>query len=136
MKTWHKIGLLAGAAIVAVSAPMAQQATAPKARYNMDVGTVTGMMAMGRGMGGAMSMAFGGGGGNKQAYELRLRLGSTLSPDKGGPKADHLPQAALKVGKALPLITPTRTVSEDAPEGFEQPKGRLLLFWGCGAKAG
>ncbi|HMT43590.1 MAG TPA: hypothetical protein PKA59_03490 [Chakrabartia sp.] len=136
MKTWHKLVLLGGAATMAVSAPMAQQATAPKARYAMDVGTVSGMMAMGRGMGGAMSMAFGGGGGNKTAYELHLRLGSSLSPDKGAAKADHFPQPGLKLGKALPLITPERSQPEGVPEGFEAPKGRLLLYWGCGAKAG
>ncbi len=135
MKTPVKFALLGGVVMFAASAPMAQQATAPKARYNMDVGTVTGMGAMGSGMGGAMAMAFGGGGGSKVAHEVRLRLGTSLTPDKGGPKADHFPQPGMKVGKSLPLITPERSPVEDMPAGFEPPKGRLLLFWGCGAHA-
>ena len=50
MKTPVKLALLASVVTFAASAPMAQQATAPKARYNMDVGTMTGMGAMGGGM--------------------------------------------------------------------------------------
>jgi hypothetical protein len=110
-----------------------QSVTPPKARYAMDVGTVTGLAAMGSGMGGAMGMMFGGGG-NKEARELHLRLGSTLSPTKGVPQADHFPLPAVKLGKSVPLVTPER-VEGDAPAGFQRPKGRLLLFWGCGGKA-
>lgn len=104
----------------------------PKARYHMDIGTLSGMAAMGGGMGGGLSMMFGGGR-DKEVRELQLRLGSTQTPSKGGPKADHyfLPQA--KLGKSVPLVTPDRTPPGTAP--FERPKGRLILFWGCGAKA-
>lgn len=134
MNSKVKIGLAASALVLATGAPHAQQASAPKARYAMDVGTVSGMAAMGRGgMGGALSMAMGGGG-NKVAHELRLRLGSSLTPAKGAAKADHFPLPALKVGKSLPLThNPSPT---DDYGGMEQPKGRLLLYWGCGAKAG
>lgn len=126
------------ASLIALSATnwsgaMAQQQTQPKARYNMDVGTVTGIGAMGGGMGGAMSMMFGGGG-SKTAYELQLRLGSSLTPTKGAPKADHFPLPALKAGKSLPLISPQAEPGEKITD-FQRPKGRLLIYWGCGAKA-
>ncbi|MEQ1548185.1 MAG: hypothetical protein ABL918_05990 [Chakrabartia sp.] len=134
----HKIALIAGSASLIAFTGLAvaqrQQASSPpKARYAMDVGTVTGLAAMGGGMGGAMSMMFGGGGG-KEARELRLRLGSTLSPTKGVAQADHFLLPAAKLGKSVPLLTPERVEGEGTPE-FQRPKGRLLLFWGCGAKA-
>ncbi len=134
----HKIALIAGSASLIAFAGLAvaqrQQASSPpKARYAMDVGTVTGLAAMGGGMGGAMSMVFGGGGG-KEARELRLRLGSTLSPTKEVAQADHFLLPVAKLGKSVPLLTPERVEGEGTPE-FQRPKGRLLLFWGCGAKA-
>lgn len=139
MNRIFKSGLLASGAALCLAAMLhaaGPASSGPKARYNMDVGTMTGMAGLGRGgMGGAMSMMFGGGG-NKVMHDVQLRLGSSLSPDKGAAKADHIPNAGLKVGKALPLITPQRVPREDGvPENFERPKGRLLIFWGCGAKA-
>jgi hypothetical protein len=82
-----------------------------------------------------MGMMFGGDPSSKVAYTLDLRLGSDQNPSAPPPKGDHffLPQA--KVGKSLPLIAPERGM-EERPDNFERPKGRLLLFWGCGAKAG
>ena len=54
------IGFIASAAIPV----LAQRGTtsAPVARYDVRAGTVSGLAAMGSGMGGAMRMAFGGGG--------------------------------------------------------------------------
>ncbi len=119
----------------AAKAPPAapKPAPVPKARYVMDVGTATGFAAMAAGgkMSG-MSMMFGGGG-NKEARELRLRLGSTLSPT-GAPSADHFFLPAAKLGKSVPLVTPQREPTGETGE-FQRPKGRLLLFWGCGAHA-
>jgi hypothetical protein len=122
---------------VAGSALIAQnRSAAPIARYAVDVGTTTGMAAMaGKGMGGGLSMMFGGGGGGKEAHELHFRLGSTLAPTKGTPKADHFVPPVAKLGKSVPLITPGRAPS-DTPAEFQRPKGRIVLFWGCGAKAG
>jgi hypothetical protein len=49
----------------------------------------------------------------------------------------------MSMGPQLPLVTPeqARTTAPEPPErelpqGMEQPKGRLLIFWGCGEKAG
>jgi hypothetical protein len=124
--------IIATAAALMATMAYSQRQTGPKARYVMDVDTATGMAGMGKGMGGAMSMMFGGG--DKEAHLLRLRLGSTLTPTSGGPKADHFLLPAAKMGKSVPLVTPER-VAGDVPEGFERPRGRLLLFWGCGAHA-
>ena len=137
----HLIFRAASLATIAamLTAPVAaQKSTGPKERYEMDAATMSGFAAMGGGkggMGGAMSMMFGGGPDNALARQLVLRLGSTQLPTTPPPKGDHffLPQA--KLGKSVALIAPER-VTGSYPTEFERPKGRLLLYWGCGAKAG
>ncbi len=112
----------------------AQQASAPVARYVMSVSTESGMAGMaGGGMGGAMSMMFGGG--NRESHSIQLRLGSSRAPTPAPAKADHFPPAGARMGNVLPLITPTPGTPEPVGE-YERPKGRLLIYWGCGAKAG
>lgn len=114
----------------------AQTANPPKARYEMNIGTVTGVGGMSGGINSAMSMMFGGK--NKPNHTLELRLGSRLAPTGGSASADHFPSAGSKLGKSLPLLTSARTIAEPSgrmPEQFERPQGRLLLFWGCGARA-
>jgi hypothetical protein len=137
MTRFVSASLIAGASslVLLTALQAAQGVSPPKARYVMDVGTNSGFAAMaGRGgMGGGMGMMFGGGG-DKLAYELRLRLGSTLLPDKGPAKADHFFMPPAKLGKSVPLMAPDRAPS-DVPENFQKPKGRMLLFWGCGAHA-
>jgi hypothetical protein len=120
-----------------VPAPRPAPIPQPKARYAMDVGTTTGLAGMaGAGFGGAMSMMFGGGG--KEARELHLRLGSTL-PATGAPKADHFFLPAAKLGKSVSLVSPERAPETEqpgrVPRDFQRPKGRLLIFWGCGTHA-
>lgn len=141
--TVRKAALCLSAATIAalVASPVSsQQAASPIARYDMDVGTVTGLAAMGSGMGAGLSMMFGGGG-NKQMHELILRLGSSRAPAAGAPKADHFMPPVARLGASVPLLSPkpgTRTddVPQDLPKDFQRPKGRLLIYWGCGAKAG
>lgn len=124
-------------AALALSWPLlAQQnpASGPVARYDMRAGTVSGMGAMGGGMGSAMGMMFGGGRGNNVQHELYLRLGSSQSPAKGNAKADHFMPPSAKLGKSVALVAPRE---EKEPDLLPQkPKGRLLIFWGCGEKAG
>lgn len=132
------VSIAAVAAMLAAVPGSAQKTSGPKERYEMDVATMSGFAAMsgGRGgIGGAMGMMFGGDPSTKVAYMLDLRLGANHDASAPPPKGDHffLPQA--KVGKSLPLIAPERG-KEDIPTTFERPKGRLLLYWGCGAKAG
>ena len=123
-----------GSALVALPL-IAQQrpASGPIARYDMRAGTMSGMGAMGGGMGGAMSMMMGGGG-NRVQHELHLRIGSSRTPDKGTPKADHFIPSGMKLGKSLALVTP-RAEREPDEWGGQKPRGRLLVFWGCGEHA-
>ena len=125
----------------AAAKPAAQVVTPPKARYAMDVGTASGLAGMMGGgkpsMGDMMRMASGGG--NSESHTLHLRLGSTLAPTGGGPKADHYFLPPANMGPSVPLVTPaippTGPTQPEVPQQFERPRGRLILFWGCGAHA-
>lgn len=134
------ISIAAVAAALAAVPGSAQKTTGPKERYEMDVATMSGFAAMasgGRGgLGGAMSMAFGGDPSSRIAYQLALRLGSDQTPTAPPPKGDHFFEAQAKLGKSVPLISPERATPSDYAPEFQRPKGRLLLYWGCGAKAG
>lgn len=127
------------AAMLAAVPGSAQKSTGPKERYEMDVATMSGFAAMaggGRGgLGGAMGMMFGGDPSSRVAYTLNLRLGSDQNPTAPPPKGDHFFQPQAKLGKSVPLISPERKEGT-YPTQFERPKGRLLLYWGCGAKPG
>jgi len=133
------VSVAAVAAMLAAVPGSAQKTTGPKERYEMDVATMSGFAAMaggGRGgLGGAMSMMFGGDPSSRVAYTLNLRLGSDQSPTAPPPKGDHYFEPQAKLGKSVPLIAPPRAEGSYTTE-FERPKGRLLLYWGCGAKAG
>ncbi len=115
-----------------------QKVVPPKTVYWMSAATQSGFgMAPGAQPSSAdmMRMAMGGGGGSMKLLELDL--GSKLPPN-GAPTAEHAIPPGMAMGTSLPLRTPKAerpgTVNE-APEDFERPKGRLLLFWGCGEAA-
>lgn len=130
------IGLLMGSAVLAAIPVIAQRApsSGPVARYDMRAGTLSGVGAMGGGMGAGLGMMFGGGRGNNLQHELYLRLGSSNMPAKGGAKADHFMPPSAKLGKSVALVTPKLEAGE--PDGLPQrPKGRLLIYWGCGERA-
>ena len=133
------VSVAAVAAVLAAVPGSAQKTTGPKERYEMDVATMSGFAAMAGGgkggLGGAMGMMFGGDPSSKVAHQLLLRLGSNDAATAPPPKGDHffLPQA--KMGKSVPLTT-IEGKDEPGTTPFERPKGRLLLYWGCGAKAG
>ena len=138
----RRLAITGGIAIMVLAAiPVLAQrgpASGPVARYDVRAGTVSGMAAMGGGMGGAMSMAFGGGGDRVQ-HELLLRLGSSQTPTSGAPKADHFMPAGAKLGKSVALVTPVqeRGPTDQLPgqRDGQKPSGRLLVFWGCGEHA-
>lgn len=117
------------AALVLHQGGEAQSSTAPKARYVMDVSTDGGMM------GNPMAAMMGRGGGSTR-HSVRLRLGSTLAPSGGAPVADHFMPPAANLGASVRLASPERSTGEDTPGEFRRPKGRLLIFWGCGAQSG
>ncbi|MCK9542047.1 MAG: hypothetical protein M0R03_08460 [Novosphingobium sp.] len=132
MKTRLGFAVIAGAGIAAIAIPLAAQqgsGSAPTARYDMRAGTVSGFAGMGAG--GMMGMMLGGGRSSNVQHELHLRLGSGQAPAKGAGKADHFMPPSAKLGKSVQLVAPARVERE--PEMLPQkPKGRLLIFWGCG----
>lgn len=129
------MALLGGAALAAALPIMAQQrpASGPVARYDMRAGTITGMGAMGQVN--PMAMMFGGGRGGGAQHELLLRLGSANAPAKGAPKAEHFMPPVAKLGKSVLLVTPREAVADPVDELPQKPKGRLLIYWGCGERA-
>lgn len=84
-----------------------------------------------------MMGAMGGGGASKS---LTLQLGSSRK-SAGEPSAEHLPPQALRAGPTLPLLTPRAQPAQRTEEtptfsrDFQKPKGRMLIFWGCGERA-
>lgn len=133
MRLLHSVYLLTGVALAsALAIPLvgaSGPATGPVARYDMRAGTVSGTGAMG----GGMSMMFGGGS-NSVQHELLLRLGSSQAPAKGSPKAEHFMPPAAKLGKSV-LLTNPKAEATPVDELPQKPKGRMLVFWGCGEHA-
>ena len=115
---------------------MAQQAVKPPvASYWVNVDTAAGMSMPGMGgMGGFMAGMMGGQG--QSGRKIQLMLGSQR-PSAGEPRADHFIPSGMSMGPSLPLVTPQRAPMErgeheNMPQGMEQPKGRMLVYWGCG----
>lgn len=106
-------GMLAAGLVIAQTSE-----TAPEARYVMDIGTTGGMMGQG------------------DNREMVLRLGSRLPAAGGAPKADHFLPEGMRMGPSVPLVSPepNKAVKEDYK--FERPKGRMLIYWGCGEHVG
>ena len=140
-----KILLSAGAGALAISAvAVAAAQTAPPppiANYWVDVATSSGLGAgMTPGaqpnMGQIMSMMQGG---SSVSHTLDLRL-SSRQKASAAPSAQHFIPPGLQMGASLPLVTPeaARPVREtpSTPYEHEQPKGRMLIYWGCGEHAG
>jgi len=128
-----RVSVLAAVAAVSIGAAPAKDPP-PIANYWMDVATQSGMGAgMTPGarpnMGQIMSMMNGGGASVVHTLDLRL-----ASKDKApaAPQADHLIPPTLQMGASLPLITPVRVVETPSTLPFQQPKGRMLIYWGCG----
>jgi hypothetical protein len=134
----------AGAGTLAISA-MALAATPaapppPIANYWVDVATSSGFGAgitpgARPDMGQIMSMMQGG---SSVAHTLDLRLASRQKAPQ--PSAQHFIPQGLQMGASLPLVTPevSRPVREtpSTPYQYEQPKGRMLIYWGCSEHVG
>ena len=134
--------LAAGVCAAACGATLyaAAPAKAPPsiANYWMDVATTSGFGAGMTGnarpsMGDVMRMMNGGGGSVGHTIDLRL-ASKTKAPTS--PQADHWIPATLQMGPSLPLVTPVREPAppraDGLPQNFQQPKGRMLIYWGCG----
>ena len=133
--TWCPMKSRLVAAALAVSLPLpllaqTQQIKPPVARYWMSVETAGGMgMDIPPGMGALMPPGMQGG------KQMRLDLGSTRQA-AGDPRAAHAIPPGLSMGSSLPLITPQAERAaarerDEEPE-YERPKGRMLIYWGCG----
>ncbi|MGA0605482.1 hypothetical protein ACO2Q0_05725 [Phenylobacterium sp. VNQ135] len=149
MSTARKFVLAAGVAVLATGAVAQtkapaqpqQKVTGPIATYWMSAATQSGFGMPGASGGpdaGAMMRAMMGGGGASKS--LQLQLGSSQA--NPAPAADHLPPTGLQAGARLPLLTPKQTpaVKENTPEAYvppeyRKPRGRMLIFWGCGERA-
>lgn len=131
------LGGVAGAALITASAfgQQGQTVTPPKARYAMDVGTSSGFGAGGRAPSLGSILGGEGGGGGSVVHELRLRLGSSLPPAGGAAKADHFFQPAAGLGPSVPLHWERQGTAPGEVE-YQRPKGKLLIYWGCGERAG
>jgi hypothetical protein len=140
----RKLALVAGAAAIATTAVAQQKVTGPVAVYWMSAQTQTGfgMPSTGAGGGGrpdtgAMMRAMMGGGGASKTLQLQLGSGQA----NAAPAADHLPPTGLQAGPALPLLTPkvvpaTKEQGEyTVPKEYQKPRGKMLIFWGCGERA-
>lgn len=122
-----------GSAAAFLSATALSQTAAPgPVRYAMDVATMSGMGAMagGGGIGAMMGMMSGR---SPQAVRtVELHHGAGTSVPK--PQADHFMPKAAGLGTSVRLLPPTRTTGEGTTD-YQLPRGRLLLFWGCGERA-
>ncbi len=130
-------GLAVIASALIIVPGSAQKTTGPKAQYAMDVSTMSGF-GMGAMMGGGLGSLLGGGGGDN--YMLDLRLSSATPSPQQPEKGDHFFLPVAKMGKSVPLLGDAPGKSEPVERGYnpgqmEKPKGRLLMFWGCHAKA-
>lgn len=80
----------------------------------------------------------GGGRGAGYAHNLTLQLGTGERP-AGKANAEHLPPPSLQAGPSLPLVTPKAAPSASGPtepwRTMAKPKGRVLIYWGCGEHA-
>ena len=145
MRIVRHLVVLAGVAAVANVASAQQKTTGPVAVYWMSAATQTGfgMPGGGAGAGGgrtdprAMMQAMMGGGGANRTLSLQLGSGTA----QAAPAADHLPPQGLGAGAALPLVSPRVQPSAPPeetppiPREYQKPRGKILIFWGCGERA-
>jgi hypothetical protein len=118
------------ALLPAFASAQVQQVKPPIAVYWMSVETAGGMgIDLPPGMGAMMPAGMAGG------KRLRLDLGSSQAAG-ADPKAAHAIPPAMAMGNSLPLVTPRAergpAREPDEERDMERPKGRLLLYWGCG----
>ena len=120
------------AASPALATAQTQVVKPPIATYWMSAETAAGMSMPGMG---AMMAGMAGARG-QSGRNLMLQLGSQ-QPASGAPRAEHDIPPGMNMGPLLPLVTPQREPAArggERPEGMEKPKGRMLIYWGCGEK--
>jgi hypothetical protein len=132
------LGAACAAATLAFGTAHGQQKAGSTATYWMSADTMSGMGAMGAQGNAGMMSAMLGGRGPSYARNLTLQLGTGQRPT-AEPAAEHLPPTGLQAGPTLPLVSPKaapRTPdSTQMWRNMEKPKGRMLIYWGCGERA-
>jgi hypothetical protein len=136
------VGLVSLGTAAALAAP-APGGSPQTTEYWMTADTASGMGGMASGgMGSIMGAMLRGGRPNPNAYahNLTLQLGSPRRA-AGEPAAEHLVPPGLQAGPSLPLVTPRVEPAQGPVEpwrqgNMERPKGRMLIYWGCGDHAG
>lgn len=149
--------LIAIGCISFTTSASAQNVKPPKVQLWMDVstGTMAGMPemdsmpGMAGMMGGLMGQRGPGGGNSNTTYGmarsmnimpprvLDIALHNTRKP---GVEAAQAIPAGMRMGESLPLVPPKAQVRErepgEVPQDYKQepPKGRILIYWGCGAQ--
>lgn len=133
-------GALVGSIAIAVPPKAEQKVTGPVATYWMSAATSTGMTLGAMGGGGRPSagdiMRMMRGGGGQAQHGLTLQLGS--AGKALDPQADHLPGTLPPLPLLTPRVMPAPAAAEtveEQPTMTERPRGRMLLFWGCGEHA-
>ncbi|MDF2462104.1 MAG: hypothetical protein K0Q43_339 [Ramlibacter sp.] len=150
--------LLAIGCIGITTGASAQNVKPPKVQLWMDVstGTMAGMPEMDSmpGMAGMMGGLMGargpGGGGNSNTTYGMARSMNIMPPRvldialhntrKPGVEAAQAIPAGMRMGESLPLVPPKAQVRErepgEVPQEYkpETPRGRILIYWGCGAQ--
>ena len=136
MKNSARLAAVACLAIPAVATAQ-QQVKPPVAAYWVSVDTSAGMAIPGMGGAGGFLAGMMGAPGAQGGRSLLLQLGSQR-PSADAPRADHHIPSGMSMGPSLPLQTPQRAAAERGDpgdrsmQGMEQPKGRMLIYWGCG----
>lgn len=143
----------AGLGLCALGA-WAQPAKAPKAQLWIDLSTggMAGMPEMDSGMGGGLAAMMMGGRGGAAGAHYGMARGMNIMPPRvldiafhnsrrPGVEARQAIPAGLRLGDSLPLLPPqseSRREPEpgELPQEYTQepPRGRLLIYWGCGAE--
>jgi len=145
MKKPVACAMLALAISSAAAIAQQQKVTPPVAVYWMSIDTASGLPMGGMGGGGPSAMdigrmMMGGGMDGGPNRTMWLELGSQRAA-AGTPAAAHEIPAGMRMGASLPLETPQQPrrpePREDGmPQDFETPRGRMLIYWGCGEQAG
>ncbi len=122
---------------------LAAEGTKPYSHYWMSVSTqnmtIPGMSASEMGMLGGLMGRGGPGMGPQRGLQLQLVSPQATPP---APEAGHDIPPGQNMGPMLPLLVPERDrpvrmergEMEDRPGEMEKPKGRMLIYWGCGDK--
>lgn len=96
--------------------------------YEMNLRTYSGL-----GAGGAMGMIgamLGGNSGVSKQMDLRLTNPGDIPADYS---AEHIVPDGMRIGPSLPLKGERRSKGGEGGSGTEQPEGKVLIYWGCGA---